>query len=363
MGVKTRPPAKQESITDGLRKQIISGNWGPGHRVPPRAELEQFLEASSVTIQRAFTRLEEDGFITVNARSGTYVAEKPPHLHHYVLSFPYKVGQPGWVRFWSVLSGAAARKSESGSPRISCYTGVEKPEQPEYRRLVEDVRAHRLAGLIFGCDPWPMEGAEFLTAPWLPRVAFMNRPEFTGAAQVALGGFDSSSFFEKAIKHLLGRGRRRIALLSVPGISGHRLDAYRKQLIGLGLTVDPCWIQTATQAEPQWATNLIMLLFKGKPEERPNGLIIADDNLVEHACAGLMQAGVSVPDDVDVVAHGNFPLDGPSLLPIKRLGYDIPAALDIALDLLQRQREGKKVPPVTVVPAVFEEEATKARIE
>jgi DNA-binding LacI/PurR family transcriptional regulator len=206
-----------------------------------------------------------------------------------------------------------------------------------------------------------MEGASFLKAPGLPRVAFMNRPEFTDAAQVALGGNDSAQFFEKAVKHLLGRGRRRIALLTVPGISGRRLDSYRKQLVDLGLPVDPCWMQTATQVEPQWASNLVMLLFKGKPEERPNGLIIADDNLTEHACTGLLQAGLSVPKDVDVVAHGNFPLEGKSLLPIKRLGYDIPAALNIALDLLQRQREGKKVPPVTVVPAVFEEDATGGR--
>jgi DNA-binding LacI/PurR family transcriptional regulator len=94
-------------------------------------------------------------------------------------------------------------------------------------------------------------------------------------------------------------------------------------------------------------------MFRSAPDQRPDALIIADDNLVDHACAGLMQLGLRVPDDVDVVAHANFPLSGNAILPVTRLGFDVPAILRTCLAVIARRHEGLEVPPLTVIPPLF----------
>jgi hypothetical protein len=87
-------------------------------------------------------------------------------------------------------------------------------------------------------------------------------------------------------------------------------------------------------------------------------LFVVDDNLVESATAGLIAADVKVPSDLHVVAHCNFPWPSPSVLPVKRLGYDIRECLQACIDAIDRQCNGDRdVRPITV-PARFEEDNT-----
>jgi DNA-binding LacI/PurR family transcriptional regulator len=96
--------------------------------------------------------------------------------------------------------------------------------------------------------------------------------------------------------------------------------------------------------------------MQARPQDRPDGLIVADDNMVEHATAGLVAAGAKVGEELDVVAHCNFPWAGPTVLPLKRLGYDARTVLQTCIELIDRQRRGESVPAVTRIEAKFEEE-------
>ena len=98
----------------------------------------------------------------------------------------------------------------------------------------------------------------------------------------------------------------------------------------------------------------------GDPSQRPDGILIGDDNLVEYATAGLIDAGVKVPTEVEVVAHCNFPWPTPSVLPVKRLGYDVRECLRECIAAIDEQRGGSKTVSPHIVPARFEEEIQPA---
>ncbi|HUU68288.1 MAG TPA: hypothetical protein VM186_02090 [Planctomycetota bacterium] len=85
--------------------------------------------------------------------------------------------------------------------------------------------------------------------------------------------------------------------------------------------------------------------------ERPDGLIISDDNPVEPATAGLVDAGVRVPKDLTVVAHANSPWPTASYVKAKRLGFDCLRLIQIAVDSIDAQRCGLPCPQFTSVPA------------
>ncbi len=80
-----------------------------------------------------------------------------------------------------------------------------------------------------------------------------------------------------------------------------------------------------------------------------------DDNLVESALYGLVDAGVSVPRDVEVVAHANFPGAHSGPTRFTRVGYDARMILALAFSALRDLRLGRSVKDV-VVPALFAEE-------
>jgi len=90
--------------------------------------------------------------------------------------------------------------------------------------------------------------------------------------------------------------------------------------------------------------------------DRPDALLVTDDNLVEYATAGLVDAGVRVPTDMDVVVHCNFPWPTPSLVPVRRIGYDAAQMLRACLDIADVQRHGAPVPSPRTIPPLFEDE-------
>ncbi len=353
--MRTRPPVKQDAIIAHVRDLIVRGKLAPGDRLPPRTTIEESFQVSIMTVQRAFERLVEDGFITVADGQGSFVAAAPPHLHRYALVFPFSPGELHWVRFWALLKESAQAFALRAPARLAIYEGVERDRTTAgFQRLSEDVARQRLAGIIFASDPWPLKGTAILDAPGIPRVAFSGLAANTQVPGISLGG--DGSFFTRAIDHLVARGRRRIGLLTVPGLSGAHLDVYRAALGERGLPYQPGWVQVGIQSDPQWAAHLVHAMFRGPASDRPDALIIADDNLVDHACAGLIQLGLQVPDDLDVVAHANFPVVCPAILPVTRLGYRIPDLVAACIDQLARMRAGAAVPAITIIAPRFADE-------
>jgi DNA-binding LacI/PurR family transcriptional regulator len=119
------------------------------------------------------------------------------------------------------------------------------------------------------------------------------------------------------------------------------------------VAIEEAHVQAVDQSHPVWAEHVVQLLCRGAAAERPDALVVADDNLFAHACRGLVKSGLTVGGDIDVVAHANFPLTDADILPVARLGYDIRALLTTAMGLIDRQRQGEMIAERTLLPAQF----------
>jgi DNA-binding LacI/PurR family transcriptional regulator len=87
--------------------------------------------------------------------------------------------------------------------------------------------------------------------------------------------------------------------------------------------------------------------------KRPNALIIYDDNLTDHVIAGLLRAGVRVPDELMVVTHANFPLPPGGDFPLTRIGFD---CRQLLLQCLNAVRAGSSKNGPIGVPLVAQME-------
>ncbi len=350
---------KRTAILAALRQRIVAGEWGPGSRLPIRAELEQQFGVSGVTMQKALDQLNRDGFTYGKRRWGTFVAENPPHLSRYGIVFSGRPGTwPTWVRFWTALTNEAANLQESRSRQMPVFYGVDgHSDSEDYQRLVQELRHQRLAGLIFPSLPFLLSDTPVLLEPGLPRVAIAGPDQrFPQLTALVL---DWKSFIEKALDYLASRGRRRVAVLTAPGQQRELAEYLRQGLAARQLETRPYWLQEVSQDDVQSAQPCVHLLLHGRAEERPDGLIITDDNLVEHGVAGAMDARVQLCKDTDVVAHCNFPWPGSQSMGIKRLGFDARQLLERSIEIIDRQRRGEGKSGPVLMPAVFEDEVVK----
>ena len=66
-----------QQISEYLHREILSGRWLAGDRLPIEAELAANLGVAVGTLRKALAKLEEDGLIERRQGSGTYVKRAP----------------------------------------------------------------------------------------------------------------------------------------------------------------------------------------------------------------------------------------------------------------------------------------------
>lgn len=350
-----RPAESRKRIVQSLRARIVDGHLKPGSRLPTRVELERHFGASPLTVQRALDKLGEDGFVRVNGRRGTFVADRPPHLSRYGVVYMQPVSDSRYSqRFFEALRSEVERADDSEEYTLPQFFDVNGHEDSEdYQRLLREVLANRVAGLIFTGQPYLLMNTPLLSEPDIPRVAIMD-PDPRYACPVI--STDTAGFLIRALDYFRSRGRTRVAFINQSGspcASPVVLKALRERC----LTTRDYWCQNIHLLDVEAARNCAHLLMHEGQRERPDALIINDDNLVEPATRGLLAAGISVPDDIEIVAHCNFPYPTPALVPATRLGYDTRQIVAACIQSIDSQRRGEKnIPEVTTISAIFESE-------
>ncbi len=336
---------KQIDILNEIRQDIVSGKLAPGAAVPSRDELLVRFGSSRQTLQTAMNTLIRDGFITARRFGGTVVAGKPPHLYQYgLVSFlPFSS-----TRYTVAMQQAASKLSEEGAYAIKSYYYEQGHIQAEgFRRLIADVESHRVAGLIFALPPDHLAGTPAMEQPGLPLVLNGSPKSYSHLHHFHFAG---EKFLERAVDHLIRRGRRKIAVMGVYHANDHQgdLNYLLRRKVGRPEWMQSCGLQSGS------AHQVALLLAKLSGEDRPDALIIRDDNLVEAATEGLAKSGLRIPQDLEVLAHCNFPDRAPSCVPVTRLGLDCRDMIIRDVECLKAQREGRLYPQNTELPVVFE---------
>jgi DNA-binding LacI/PurR family transcriptional regulator len=360
----TASRAKQiwhRDIVRELRAKILDGTFTSGQQLPTYVELEKQFRSTPRTVSRALEVLQEHGFVRTEKRRGMFVAENLPHESHYALVFGTKREQLS--QFFLSLRNEAERCEASGRRRFSMFYDIAgHTDTDDYQRLQGLIQSHRIAGVIFAQAFHHLEGQRVLEEPGIPRVALASGSARPDIPVVSAG---VGTFLPRALDALAARGRNRVAMIRKSDDDPWpplEVREFLAEVSSRGMTTRQCWIQSVHQTTTVRANEVAQLLMFAPPEMRPDALIIRDDNLVEHATAGLVAAGVRVPQDLDVVAHANFPWVSPSAIPeVRRLGYDTRQMFDVCIERIDALRRGQPVERVTHLPAIFEDELTSDR--
>jgi hypothetical protein len=357
---ESRQCSREDRIITDLRRRIVAGRWKPGMRLPLRVQIEKEFDAAPQTVQRAMSRLINDGFIVPHGRLGTFAAAKPPHLHRYGVVFNTNPRAPvAWNKqpFQEFLYRELVAMQSRHERDIVFYFDVGgHTDDKDFRRLADDIHNERLAGVVFfaqaSLDDWPL--LSLLDTPGMPFVTISMRRPHTNLSLVSLNYYQ---FIERALDYMQERKLRRVAIL---GLSDYDLLVrFKRDVARRRMVTRPYWMLPVPGLRPEFSRSYAHLLMKAT--DVPDVLIITDDTLVEYATAGLVDAGVRVPRDLEVVAHCNFPSVTPSMVPAKRLGFDVRQVLNTCLGVIDRRRRHEFVPPKTEVHPLFDSEVERLR--
>ncbi len=336
-------------VAKRLRSRIIEGFYPAGSTLPTRAELEDSFGVSRVTIQRATHLLQLNGFIRMSGRRATYVETLPPHMFNYALVFRQVPSDQHmlWSRFLQLLDSQSNIISSTTKRTIQIFYGVNDKEKDStsYKELLSGIENQRFAGVIFAGNIGTDIHRDASKNAGIPSIVIPSPSAIS---------LDNPGFAHRAVQALKQQGCRTAALLT---------NAYQKETAKTiimefekaDLKTKRYWNQQVDLHTPSCATNLMELMMHKEQSDRPEGLIITDDNLVEPALNGIFAAGIYVKKNLKIVAHCNFPRNMNSTGFIQWLGYDIRQVLLSALSTVDEKRKGITPAPI-LIPALFEHE-------
>jgi GntR family transcriptional regulator len=100
----SNPAPIYEQIVEQVKKQIVTGKLVPGEKLPSLRMLAGDLGVSVITTKRAYAVLEEEGFVSMVAGKGCFVADMNADL----------IREENLKRIQSLLSQALELADESG---------------------------------------------------------------------------------------------------------------------------------------------------------------------------------------------------------------------------------------------------------
>jgi GntR family transcriptional regulator, arabinose operon transcriptional repressor len=297
-----RKELRYQAIREAIRKEIESGVYGAGVRLPSDAELGSRFDVSRLTVIRALRELEQRGIVQRRAGSGTYVREAAagPQTRVFGLLMP----DVGDGEVFQPISRGIVRAGETLHHRLlwgnapDSWSDKERQAEELCRYFIE----RKVDGVFFApVELTPDQYAvnerivESLAAVRIPIVlvdrCFKPYPE---RSRYDLVGIDNHRAGFRMTRHLLADGARRIAFAFRPG-SAATVDArkagYREAMRLAGLP--PMDFPTDG--------NDFDLIKKLWEELRPDGLVCANDLTAARLMQNLLRLGCRVPQDVRMV--------------------------------------------------------------
>lgn len=346
-----------EIVTD-LRSRIANGEFAPGEQLPLRAELLKEYDTSLGTIQKAVNLLQQEGFLTNGGPNGTRAAADSPHLFTVGIVVPTKPDDEEqiWDTFFQAFALAVEEYSYHGGPfKFKFYYGVERHSENSaaYRELLEDIECRRIAGSIV-LQRMTLSERMINAVSTLPTVIFSGRT-FAAENIIPL----KIDFLEMAgvgCRLLAQAGKKRPAVIANTGLPLDFVPEIVRRAAQQNLMTDETMVLgmcLCREAVP-WCEQLIKTLFVPSRKDRPDSMIVLNENFLDVVKNSLRQLGLS---DIPIVSHCNFPVKTPSPEKVIRVGNDIRTSLLLALAALKSKPQSNRSP--LLLPVVDELQLTK----
>ncbi|WP_321961182.1 LacI family DNA-binding transcriptional regulator [Paraburkholderia sp. J7] len=250
----------------------------------------------AATRERVLTEIETSGYRVNELARNLRTAES-----RLLLTMVPDFGNPFYAE---IVRGIDSVARQHGFFLLLCDTGADAGRERSYFDLL---RRHRADGAIC-LDPATVQHALAAESTALPWVACC---EFDPDVGVPYVGIDNYRAAHDAVRHLIARGRRRVALINSDEhylYAQQRRDGWRDALAEAGIAVRDAWRVNVNCLDYDAGAQAAAALMQLPAGEAPDAIFAVSDTLAVGVVNGLRGAGQRVPQDVAVVGFDDIAL-------------------------------------------------------
>ncbi|WP_028230554.1 LacI family DNA-binding transcriptional regulator [Paraburkholderia mimosarum] len=250
----------------------------------------------AATRERVLAEIESSGYRVNELARNLRTAES-----RLLLTMVPDFGNPFYAE---IVRGIDSVARQHGFFLLLCDTGADAGRERSYFDLL---RRHRADGAIC-LDPATVQHALAAEATALPWVACC---EFDPDVGVPYVGIDNYRAAHDAVRHLIARGRRRVALINSDEhylYAQQRRDGWRGALAEAGIVARDAWRVNVNCLDYDAGARAAAALMQLPAGEAPDAIFAVSDTLAVGVVNGLRGVGRRVPHDVAVVGFDDIAL-------------------------------------------------------
>ncbi|MBL8068446.1 MAG: GntR family transcriptional regulator [Armatimonadetes bacterium] len=295
-----KPSARRNAfkeIASDLQSRIRSGEIGLGRMLPTERELQNRYGVSRSTVRRALSKVIHDGWAKNLPNRGVVAASG--FTEAATKNIAFIEGQSYVQRVLSVRMSEALRAQGYHLIHLDATGPVALEDAIEY--CVEN----QFAGAVV----WPMRG--FADDETMVRLSNAIPLVFLGhilaGAKADYVTFDNLNAGELATQRLIDSGCKRIAvtgMMDMCGLNHDRFSGYLKAMFANHFQPtarDFCFNYTSAMPKPD-NTHLTSRLVAN---DRPDGIVVLQDEFVPSTIETALNVGLRVPEDVKICTIGD----------------------------------------------------------
>jgi DNA-binding LacI/PurR family transcriptional regulator len=306
---------KYRKIFDHLQRDILSGHYQPGQRIPSEAALVKRFGASRITVGRAVRELQQRGLIDRIAGSGTYVRNAARQTREGLL-FGLIIPNLGETEiFEPVCQAIAASPDANGCALLWAHADARtSAKEGAVLQLCRQCIERSVSGVFFA----PLEMADrsravnrqamkLLKKAGVPVVLLDRRPEDAPRERCDLVGIDNHRAGYLATEHLLRLGARRIGFIAYKGQAltvKARILGYKGALSDAGHPSGGHVFHTPPDSRLELPASALEC----------DAFVCANDRVASRLMQSLLSRGIAIPSDIRIV--GIDDVNYASLLPV-----------------------------------------------
>ncbi|HTH58692.1 MAG TPA: LacI family DNA-binding transcriptional regulator [Paraburkholderia sp.] len=298
------------------------------------------------TRRRVLAEIEASGYRVNELARNLRTAES-----RLLLTMVPDFGNPFYAE---IVRGIDALARQHGYFMLLCDTGADEGRERSYFDLL---RRRRADGAIC-LDPATVQhalvtglAAESAALPWVACC------EFDPSAGVPYVGIDNYRAAGDAVRHLIARGRRRIALINSDEqylYARQRRDGYCDALAQAGVDARDAWrvnVHCLDYDAGARAGAALMQPASGAAADAPDAIFAVSDTLAIGVINGLRSVGRRVPEDVAVVGFDDLALSAQVYPPLTTIAQPMRELGETAARLLlQRLADPRAQVPGVLLP-------------
>ncbi|MEM5311974.1 LacI family DNA-binding transcriptional regulator [Paraburkholderia sp. JHI869] len=253
----------------------------------------------AATRERVLAEIETSGYRVNELARNLRTAES-----RLLLTMVPDFGNPFYAE---IVRGIDSVARQHGFFLLLCDTGADAGRERSYFDLL---RRHRADGAIC-LDPATVQHANQVMAAESTALPWVACCEFDPDVGVPYVGIDNYRAAHDAVRHLIARGRRRVALINSDEhylYAQQRRDGWRDALAEAGIAVRDAWRVNVNCLDYDAGAQAAAALMQLPADEAPDAIFAVSDTLAVGVLNGLRGAGRRVPHDVAVVGFDDIAL-------------------------------------------------------